>query len=56
MRTKRQMKDPLKLKDGDQALAGDGTRLCMAAGCGADAPHPAPRNRSELRSYIWFCL
>ena len=21
-----------------------------------DAPYPAPRNRSELRSYIWFCL
>ena len=56
MRTKRQIKEPLKLKDGDQALAGDGVRLCMAAGCDADAPHPAPRNRSELRSYIWFCL
>ena len=50
------MREPLKLKDGPQPLARDGERLCMAEGCVCDAPYPAPRHRSDLRSYIWFCL
>jgi len=28
----------------------------MAEGCEGIATYPAPRNRAQLRSYIWFCL
>ncbi|MGB0940383.1 MAG: molecular chaperone DnaJ, partial [Candidatus Puniceispirillaceae bacterium] len=56
MRTKRQIKEPLKLKTAVPPLTEGNGRICMAEGCMCDAPYPAPRNRSELRSYIWFCL
>ncbi|NBX06879.1 MAG: molecular chaperone DnaJ [Proteobacteria bacterium] len=56
MRTKRQIKESLKLKTAAPPLTEGNGRICMAEGCMCDAPYPAPRNRSELRSYIWFCL
>jgi len=31
-------------------------RICASEGCTAEATHPAPRSRAELRDYIWFCL
>ncbi len=56
MRTKRQPDGPVRLKTGEQKKADATTYICMASGCSAAAPYPAPRSRSELRSYIWFCL
>jgi hypothetical protein len=32
------------------------TRICAHEGCDAEAMYPAPRSRSDLRDYIWFCL
>ena len=39
-----------------QRLNSSGARLCMACGCDDVADSPAPKNRNELRNYIWFCL
>jgi len=46
----------LRNKDGQQEMRADGTRLCMSQGCAEDGYYPAPKNRQELRSHIWFCL
>ena len=32
------------------------TKKCDAEHCSEDGIYPAPRNRDELRSYLWFCL
>jgi curved DNA-binding protein CbpA len=34
----------------------DQPRRCAAEGCAAEAAYPAPKSRSALRDYIWFCL
>ena len=31
-------------------------RRCAAAGCLQEGSYPAPRSRSALRDYLWFCL
>jgi len=56
MRTKRQPFDDFSLKTGEQPMADAQTYVCMASGCNAHASYPAPKNRAELRNYIWFCL
>jgi len=32
------------------------SRFCDMPGCTLPAEYPAPKSRSELRDYIWFCL
>ena len=32
------------------------TKKCEAEHCLEDGIYPAPRNRDDLRSYVWFCL
>ena len=34
----------------------DGVRLCDAPGCSVAGEFRAPKSRSELTSYYWFCL
>ena len=46
----------LTLRAGDQLYTADGEHICMAKGCSEVATYPAPKNRHQLRSYIWFCL
>ena len=46
----------LRNNEGYQETRTDGTRLCMAKDCLKDGQYPAPKNRQELRSHIWFCL
>ena len=46
----------LRNNEGQQETRADGTRLCMARNCSEDGHYPAPKNRQELRSHIWFCL
>ena len=31
-------------------------RRCAADGCLQEGSYPAPKSRSELRDYLWFCL
>ncbi|MEQ9640118.1 MAG: J domain-containing protein [Alphaproteobacteria bacterium] len=31
-------------------------RRCQAPGCAAEAEHRAPRSRTNLNEYVWFCL
>ena len=31
-------------------------RLCAANGCQEEGRYPAPKSRSALRDYLWFCL
>jgi hypothetical protein len=33
-----------------------GNAICQHAGCGEAALYRAPRSRSNLRDYLWFCL
>lgn len=33
-----------------------GLRLCDAPGCSLPGEHRAPRSRSDLHNYYWFCL
>ncbi len=35
---------------------GAGQRLCDCGGCLAQGVHRAPKSRSALRDYYWFCL
>lgn len=39
----------------EQRLA-DGRRCCAWPGCEREAPFRAPKSRTELRSFVWFCL
>lgn len=32
------------------------SRCCAAEGCAAEGAYPAPKSRSALRDYIWFCI
>lgn len=34
----------------------DGPRPCDHPGCAAEGLHPAPRSRSKLRDFYWFCI
>ena len=34
----------------------DSRRCCAAIGCKEEGIYPAPKSRSALRDYIWFCL
>ena len=34
----------------------DSHRRCAAAGCQREGNYPAPKSRSALRDYLWFCL
>lgn len=40
----------------DTPLPNANHRACDAPGCGAVGEHRAPRDRSRLRDYYWFCL
>jgi len=44
----------------DLNTAGDddktGWRRCHADGCSDEGVYPAPKSRSALRDYLWFCL
>ena len=42
--------DPLR------TLQGDAERRCDHPGCAAKGEYRAPKSRSELRDYYWFCL
>lgn len=38
------------------AFDADGARLCDCEGCQEPGEHRAPRSRTNLREYHWFCL
>ena len=56
MRRKQKIDPDFAVKAGDQMTSEAGQHICMAEGCFDTGTHPAPKNRSELRSHIWFCL
>ena len=56
MRRKHKIDIGFAVKAGDQILSEAGLHICMAEGCLDTGTHPAPKNRHELRSHIWFCL
>lgn len=56
MRRKHKIEPSFKVKTGDQVITESGLHICMAEGCFDAGTHPAPKNRQELRSHIWFCL
>jgi DnaJ-domain-containing protein 1 len=39
----------------DEASTGSG-RICDMAGCAADADHRAPKSKTNLEEFYWFCL
>ena len=43
----------VKTLDGDTQTK---TRFCEMPGCALPAEYPAPKSRSKLRDYLWFCL
>ena len=56
MRRKHKIDIGFAVKAGDQIISETGLHICMAEGCFDTGTHPAPKNRRELRSHIWFCL
>ena len=56
MRRKQKIDPEFAVKAGEQMISDTGQHICMAEGCFDIGSHPAPKNRQELRSYIWFCL
>lgn len=56
MRQKHKINAELKLRIGQQVQTASGGYVCMADGCQETAIYPAPKNRDQLRHYIWFCL
>ena len=56
MRRKQKIDPEFSVKAGEQMISDTGQHICMAEGCFDIGSHPAPKNRQELRSYIWFCL
>ena len=56
MRRKHKINIGFAVKAGDQIISEAGLNICMAEGCLDTGTHPAPKNRQELRSHIWFCL
>ena len=56
MRRKHKIDIGFAVKAGDQIISEAGLYICMAEGCLDTGTHPAPKNRQELRSHIWFCL
>lgn len=56
MSRKRKPSSEFSIRAGEQRVSDTGAYLCMASGCDAEADYPAPKNRKELRNYIWFCL
>ncbi len=43
----------LSVNDDDETVP---RQCCAAEGCTEEGVYPAPKSRSELRDYIWFCL
>ena len=56
MRRKHKIDPGFAVKAGEQIISEAGLHICMAEGCFDEGTHPAPKNRQELRSHIWFCL
>jgi hypothetical protein len=56
MKRKHKIDSNFSVKAGEQIISEAGLRICMAEGCCDTGTHPAPKNRQELRSHIWFCL
>ena len=56
MRRKHKIDPAFAVKAGGQIISDTGLHICMAEGCFDTGTHPAPKNRQELRSHIWFCL
>ena len=56
MRRKHKINIGFAVKAGDQIISEAGLNICMAEGCLDTGTHPAPKNRHQLRSHIWFCL
>ena len=56
MRRKHKIDIDFSVKAGEQIISDAGLQICMAEGCFDRGTHPAPKNRHELRSHIWFCL
>ena len=56
MRRKHKIDIDFAVKAGEQIRSDAGLLICMAEGCFDKGTHPAPKNRKELRSHIWFCL
>ena len=56
MRQKHKIDNGFAVKAGEQIISDAGLQICMAEGCFDRGTHPAPKNRQELRSHIWFCL
>ena len=56
MRRKHKIDIDFSVKAGEQIISDAGLQICMAEGCLDRGTHPAPKNRHELRSHIWFCL
>ena len=56
MRRKHKIDPGFAVKSGEQLISEAGLNICMAEGCFGTGTHPAPKNRQELRSHIWFCL
>ena len=56
MRRKHKINDSFVVKAGEQIRTEAGLNICMAEGCFDKGTHPAPKNKQELRSHIWFCL
>ena len=56
MRRKHKIDIGFAVKAGEQIISDTGFHICMAEGCFDRGTYPAPKNRQELRSHIWFCL
>ena len=56
MRRKHKIDIGFAVKAGEQIISDTGLHICMAEGCFDRGTYPAPKNRQELRSHIWFCL
>ena len=56
MRRKHKIDIGFAVKAGEQIISDTGLHICMAEGCFDRGTYPAPKNRHELRSHIWFCL
>jgi curved DNA-binding protein CbpA len=44
------------LNTNDDVDDGNPRQCCAAKGCNEEGVYPAPKSRSALRDYIWFCL
>ena len=56
MRRKHKIDIGFAVKAGEQIISDTGLHICMAEGCFDRGLYPAPKNKQELRSHIWFCL